>query len=76
MKFARDLALEVLGIDPSRVFVEYVRVGSVVVGVRIIDLDEMGDELSAAESSKFLANRVATSALPIAVGGTILVSVP
>ena len=64
VKFARDLAT-FLGISASRVFVEFLRGGSVILGVRIIDVDEMGDELSAAGSSKFLANRVATSALRI-----------
>ena len=72
--FTRDLAT-FLGISASRVFVEFLRGGSVILGVRIIDLDEMGDELSAAESSKFLANRVATSALPIAIAGHRLVSI-
>ena len=54
-------------------FVEFLRGGSVILGVRILDVDEMGDELSAAGSSKFLANRVATSALQI--GSTVLTEI-
>ena len=49
----RGIALS-LGISAWRVIIEYVRAGSVQVGVRIIDADGMGNELTAAASAAYL----------------------
>ncbi len=43
-----------LGISAWRVLIDYVRAGSVQVGVRIIDADGMGTEQSAAKSAAYL----------------------
>ena len=43
-----------LGISAWRVLIDYVRAGSVQVGVRIIDADGMGNEQSAAKSTAYL----------------------
>jgi len=54
-RLRRSLAKD-LGISAWRVLIDYVRAGSVNVGVRIIDTEEMGTEPTAADSANYLIN--------------------
>ena len=54
-----------LGIAPWRVVIDYVRGGSIQVGVSIIDTDSMGAEPTAQKSAEYIQARTAGGALTL-----------